>query len=567
MLARAENKRLRIGSAATRLGNIQVPEFAPGFTNKLIGSEIYSNPNGDEVMLVAEAKTSDPSHGNQAYVWALQYGKDPYKVYLAAGETLDVAAVEFVQAFEKVILLRRPSPSLKPLVWDGDKTHTFDPVVKPTGAFEVIPPNAQPGPGYTSGNWHGVGFQSRVIYYNAQYPALPWSYQFIMSDVLEYAGYDPAKNSFQINAGESDWITRIWPWFQGRAVVFKRRSTHMADNFADDPTLMTQRQLSKRIGLCANKCVIEWGSDLAFLSEPGGIYRLGEVIQEQISTEPLPVSEPIQSVINRIHWPDAEAWACAQALAEYGYFAVPLDDTIGGNNAVMVLNLNNGQWESIDFWNDPTFLIHALHVTNFGAGRAVYGVDYLNKRVYALYQQQAFDEINDDSFPITDVMETRGYTCGDPSSFKRYARAGAVLRTYDPFIKVSAISDGYNELKDLTPNPITKDRLKFYPHGSADFDPTQDDPDLPKREDYSPVGLLDNFVGEDYELVPIGLVDGIPASPAPAPGPLQDCRQPLSVRVNARWVSLRIENASGVCDVLATGVEATPSSMETKTAA
>ena len=57
-LARSENKRLRIGAAATRLGNVQAPDFDVPFVNTFIGSGIYSNPNGDEVMLVAELGTS-----------------------------------------------------------------------------------------------------------------------------------------------------------------------------------------------------------------------------------------------------------------------------------------------------------------------------------------------------------------------------------------------------------------------------------------------------------------------------------------------------------------------------
>src|SRR4029077_3351372 len=74
ILARSENKRLRIGAAATRLGNLQAPDFQAAFNARFIGSGIFSNPNGDEVMLVAEA--------NATFVWALQYGKDAYKVNL-----------------------------------------------------------------------------------------------------------------------------------------------------------------------------------------------------------------------------------------------------------------------------------------------------------------------------------------------------------------------------------------------------------------------------------------------------------------------------------------------------
>ena len=569
-LARSENKRLRLGAASTRLGNVQPADFAPGFGNTLIGSDIYSNPNGDEVMLVAESGAFDGVAG-KAYVWALQFGKDPYKVHMATGQSFGpaVLAVEFVQAFDKVIMLRRYGNSIDPLMWDGDKTHDFEVVTKPTGAIDKIPPNTQPGPGYTTCNYNGTPFQSRVLYYNTEYPILPWSYQFIASDVLEYGGYDPANRSFQVNAGEADQIVRIWPYFKDSVICFKRRSTHQFYNFAGtDATTAAQRQLSKRIGLCATRAVIEWGSDLAFLNEPGGVFKLGEIIQEQIASEPLPISEQIQDFINRINWPQARYWACAQALAEYGYFAVPIDGVLGGSNAIMVLNLTNGQWESVpDRWDDPSFLINALHVTQYRDGRAVYAVDYAAKKIYALYQQDAFDEVNDDIIPVTDLIETRGYTCQDAGSFKRYSRAGAILRTYDPYIKVTGISDGYNEEKDLTPKAITKDRLKFYPLDHDDFDPLTDDPDEPKREDYSAAGLLDNMVGEDYEGIPVGPVDSIPGTAPIAPGPRQTSREPLSVRVNARWLSLRVENFSGVCDVLATGVEATPSLMEARTGA
>jgi hypothetical protein len=549
-LARSENKRLRIGAATTRLGNVQVPDFQAPFINTFIGSGIYSNPNGDEVMLVAELGAT--------YVWALQYGKDAFKVNLHAGQTLaGFAAVEFVQAFDKVLLLRRPSGASTPLEWDGTVGHTFDPVVAPPGAFSVIP-----------AAWHGEPFQSRVLYYNAQFPALPWSYQFIMSDILQYAGYDPALATFNVNAGESDWIVRIWPYFQSSVVVFKRRSIHQAANFTSDPTLMTERQLSKRIGLCATKCVLEWGRDVAFLSEPGGIYKLNEVIQDQVAAEPLPVSERIQPVIDRIQWGLASIWATAAALGEYGYFAVPLDQAVLGNNAILVLNLINGEWESVpDRWSDPGFVIHALHVTKYQDGRALFGLDYFNQKIYALYQQEGFDETNDQRLPISDVIETRGYTCGDNRAFKRYSRAVVNLRTSNPLIEISAISDGVNEVKALTTEPLTKDRLRFYPHGHADFDPIAGDPLEPKREDYSLANETDDFAGEDYELVPVGPVGLIPPSAQAAIGPRQESREPFSVRVNARWVSLRIENLSGVCDVLAAGVEATASTMETKTAA
>jgi hypothetical protein len=548
MVARAENKRLRIGAAATRLGNVQPADFAPAFVANFIGSGIFSDANGNEQMLVAES--------GQTYVWSLRYGAAPFKVNLVAGQNLGTISAQFVQSFDQVMLLRAGAGG-PPLVWDGVAGHTFNVLPAPAAPLTAIP-----------AVWNGEPFQSRILLYYARYAAVPWSYQFIQTDILDYSGYDATLGKFYINAGESDWITRIWPYFQRSVVVFKRRSIHMAQDFAGDPTLMTQRQISKRIGLCATNCVTEWGGDLAFLSEPGGIYRLIQPQENLIAVEALPVSDPIQPVIDRINWAQAGKWACAQALAEYAYFAVPLDGVTGGNNAVLVLNLTSGLWESApDRWIDPAFLIHALHVTNYQGGRAVFGVDYTAKKIYALYQQEGFDMINDDLQPITDLMETRGYTCGDANTFKRFPRAMATLRTSNPLIQVSAISDGVNEVKTIAPNPLTKNRLKFYPHAHPDFDPAGDDPLEPKRQDYSQAGTLDPFVGEDYELIPVGDVSGIPPSPQPLPGPLQEARETFSVRVNARWLSLRVENLAGICDVLASGVEGRQSFMDTKTAA
>src|SRR4030095_913216 len=117
----------------------------------------------------------------------------------------------------------------------------------------------------------------------------------------------------------------------------------------------------------------------------------------------------IMSIIRRINWRAAEVWACAQSRMEYAYFALPLDDTVNGNNVVVVYNTASNQWESTpDTWLDPTFRIHAMHVTQYTNGRALFGLDYVNRKVYVLYQGST-DEINGDIFPVNDLMETRGY--------------------------------------------------------------------------------------------------------------------------------------------------------------
>jgi hypothetical protein len=112
---------------------------------------------------------------------------------------------------------------------------------------------------------------------------------------------------------------------------------------------------------------------------------------------------------------------------------------------------------------------------------------------------------------------------------------------------------------------VTKDPRKFYPHAHRDFDPLTDDPLEPGRKDYSEREPTD-FAGEDFQTLPIGPISRIPPTTV-LMGPHQQSLERFSIRVNARWCSLRIENTNGVCDVLSAGVEAVPSAMETKTAA
>ncbi len=122
---------------------------------------------------------------------------------------------------------------------------------------------------------------------------------------------------------------------------------------------------------------------------------------------------------------------------------------------------------------------------------------------------------------------------------------------------MTAISDGYNEEKLVTPEPITRSRLKFYPHDHADFNVGAGDPNEQLREDYS-TGNDGNFACQDYESLSVGPVDAIPGTPIPVAAPKQQALERVPLRQNGRWCSLRIENAQGACDVLAIGIDSVP---------
>lgn len=536
-LARGENNRMRDGALMPRASVTYPVDFNPAFVNKIIGSHVFSNPNGEEVMLVAEA--------GQTYVRALQFGRDPVKINLSGGNNTGTGFVHFVQAFEKVILLRYPFSAGPQLIWDGDNAHTFDPIVLTPGGYSLAPQTI-----------NGVPFANRVLYYNPYYASVPWRDQVAMSDVLDYTSYDPVLSVFRINAGESDIITSVFPYFKGSIIIFMRDSVHMLENFTIRAAEATQRLLNGRIGSVGYQGPVQVGQDIWFLSQNGsGIYRLSEVIQDQIGTPPVPVSRKIQPLIDSIDWGRAIIYHSSAALEDYVYFALTRKGYSGAADCIAVANAVSGEWESApDWYDDPDFRINRLHVMLYETSQRVFAIDYEKPKIYVL-NDGLEDQINADSIPVKHTWETRGVVCGDPAGFKRFERAVIGIRSYDPNLTVTALSDGYNEEKVVA--RITKNRRKFYTHAKADFAPETDDPTLPKRQDYS-VEALDNSVAEDFEELQEGSISAIPATGSAVVGPKQQSLERFLIRQNGRWVSLRGENTIGQCDILGWKVESIP---------
>jgi hypothetical protein len=547
MLARSENKRLRDGPASTRAGTGFPGDFNPAFEDVIVGSYIYSNPTSEEVMLVATAGAD--------YVWQLQFGKDAIKIDLDTDESIGTGnvRVEFVQAFDKVLLLRRPttlpdSTVRPPLVWDGDPTHKFVVITLSDDGLKLVPTT-----------WFGEPFENRVLYYFA-YGLLDFRTKFIMSDILDYTSYDDVWATFRISAAGSDQITRLLAYQKSRLLVFMRHSVFAIENFTVDPTQAVQRVLSNKVGNMGNKVPLLVGAEAFFLSEHSGFYKVSQIIQDQIATEPIPISRPIQPIIDQIDWARTDSLgldfvACSESLGDYCFFALPLRNVDGGaNNVVLVYNTSTQQWESVpDSWDDPSFRIDALHVTRFDQDRRLFGLDYQAKRIYLMYESQV-DHINDQRLNVKDVIETRGYVAGDPGGFKRFERVVIGIRTSDPDVTVTAISDGVDEEKELA--SFTKNPNISYVHGRG---PRTLDPDAPKFEDYTLGEEESEFVGQDFEDLPVGDISVLPSVPGIVEGDVkQQSLERFQVRQIGRWCSIRVENTSGKCDVLGVGIEGTP---------
>lgn len=539
-LARSENKRLRHG-AGTRRGtrtpvwaNVGVPTTA-----QLKGSGLYSNPNGTELLLLA----------NPDSVYGVSSGATPLVINIPGPL---VEAAEFVQHFNKV-LLHRDDPSKPTLVWDG---------LSPALGFTAIK---------TTALGNGI----------AQIPNAPWSVSFLArawfpipgetdqigaSDIDDYATWDADLHKFQINLGTSDKIVGLYPYQNSALIVGKTRSIDvlpsipgdLGDSFitaialglapasAPPPSVQV---VSTSIGMKARKCCVMVGGDLLFLSDAGdgGIYRITPN-GGRLTVDPTPVSDPILPLIERINW-DAAYRSSAALDGIYACFAVPVDGALAPN-AMLVLNTVTGQWESLDLWAPTAMEIDNLvNLDTFGQAR-LYSISHPSARVRLMYEglddQMQPDETS--TFPIADLLETRGYnTIGAEATIQRdFKRLEIMLESFTPSITVTELVNGEEE-REFTGMPVTKDRTAYTAWNSTPFRLNNYGPrdfDEPRREDYA-IELSDSIVAINSTTGVVGVsVERF------APSALH-----FATVTKGRFVSYRVANSTGACRVLSVMTE------------
>jgi hypothetical protein len=493
---------------------------------------VYSNPNGEQILIVAES--------NKGFVWLLQDGVPPQTVRVDI--SVATGPVWFAQAFDKVLLLR---PNVTPLVWDGlNFTSGFIRITKLDPADTST--NLIPDVGY------GISFQNRMIYQYGKDSV-------IISDLNDYTSYDNVYGLIRINSGQADQIVSIHPYNNESVLIFMTRSIHRLFNFTVDLTLAAQDQVTGKLGCVAREGAVQTGADIVFLSH-AGIYRVNQVFENQTIAAPIPISDPISPILEGVNWDQIgfQGLTSMATLNDYLYCAIP----IGHNYAkyILVYNLVTSEWESIDAWEDENLVFRELRVTLFNGERRLFGIDHLNQYngpfVYLLYEgitDQTNSPAIGSTYPVNDIIETRGYGQSF-DRFKRFKRASISVRTRNPSFNVSALTDGYNEVKLLTPTPITKDPSKFYVWGHKNF-ATGDDPNEPKRQDYY-TGSETTWVAQDMSNLLPGNIDLLPAVDSEdLGGPTTESIERRLIRRRGRWCSIRIENERGACDVLGVSVD------------
>ncbi len=257
--------------------------------------------------------------------------------------------------------------------------------------------------------------------------------ELIASDILDSDTYDAIASQFRITGGAADHIVALHPFFDDTLLVFNRNSIHSVSGTVGSLADCSVRELTREIGCIARRSVVSQGNSVFFLSD-NGIYGLAFADQYNLRGVERPLSENIQPYIDRISHELAGAAVGAYFNNRY-WLAVPLDsaprqgDAIG-NNAVLVYNLLNREWESIDTYGDPNFLITDLLIGSAGARNDIYAVTTLGGIHVLDKADEDYDNIATNSatggvqFAIDASLTTRGFMCGTMDR-KRFSEMGA----------------------------------------------------------------------------------------------------------------------------------------------
>lgn len=521
--ALAINKRVNRGVAETRNGTV-TPAWANyvSMASGILGSGSFNNPNSEEQVILIALPGS---------VLMIRPGAAATTVPLPTGVTLS-GTITFSQQFDKVLLHRGTSDS--PLVWDGIDSGGFVVVTMsdPTNTARSVLPNV---------DW-SVNMGGRAIF--------PVSRDEIgVSDALDYSMYDPIFGVFRVNAGTADPIVGAYPFARSNVLIGKRRSWDVLANFIGDITNsestayqnVSMQVLSSTVGIAARRSFAMVGGDALFLADSPiiGVYNISEVVQERLQTGDVPISDPIQPIMDRINTAAIDG-AVACVLGPYYFLAVPLDGATA-NNTVLVYNTVTKGWDGYDTWHASFGMqIDDLLVMNYLGLPAVYAVNKSLDKIHVLYASGArADDKGSAEYEISDRLDTRGYsTLGWNAGSKRdFRRLELVIRTWRPSVTVTAVFEDAGDTRALTASAVTKDRTKYFRFGVADFVATN------VNGDFATAGR------EDYSIAP-GSTGIYPGTNGITPMTKQESTLRFSPTMRGRTLSLRIENAQGACDVV-----------------
>lgn len=282
---------------------------------------------------------------------------------------------------------------------------------------------------------YGVYFQRRLwcpYFYEPAGTSLSPTYtdrklrdEICASDILDSSTFDSIASQFRITAGIADYLVAMHPFYEDNMIVFNRNSIHMITGTQGTLSDTVLREMTREVGCLARKSIVTKGNTILFLSDDG-VYALDFIDQYNLRGTEEPLSKAIQPFIDRIN--KGLASNSVGIYFDNRYFlAVPLDSAVGaddaqGNNSILVFNMKNKAWESVDTFGNNDF-----NITNLLKGQAEERNElYIVNQNGGVHLADANEEAQD-NYSISTTgselqagidyeLQTRGYT------FKDYGR-------------------------------------------------------------------------------------------------------------------------------------------------
>ena len=222
--------------------------------------------------------------------------------------------------------------------------------------------------------------------------------EIVASDILDSDTFDQIYSQFRVTAGIADYTVGMQPFYDDALMILNRNSLHVVTGTQGGLEDTVVKELTREIGCLARKSIVTKGNVVFFLSD-NGVYGVEFLNDYNLRGTEEPLSKNIQPFIDRINQDLAEN-AVGVFFNNRYWLAVPLDSTRGegdakGNNAILVFNILNKAWESVDTYDVPDF-----DITNF-----IIGQTGKRNRLYIVNDSGGLHEVDSREQPI-DVYST-----------------------------------------------------------------------------------------------------------------------------------------------------------------
>jgi hypothetical protein len=476
------NKRTETGGASSTISAAELTKISP-FGGTIYGSGMFKDPNGEEWLLVATSTDIYRTRANNHAV-ALP---DPESITLAAD-------VVFVQCFHVMIMFRGADAVPLAMTNINEGFKSIVQVPSDTGLDE----NDSDGTENIPNSSNGIFFGNRLV--------VPYAGDLVaVSDYLNYTRFQPVLSTFRINQGSDDDLVALWKFDENTVLCFKERSIYAVRNLYGNYADAMLQEITRGYGLKAAKSLASVGRDVWFLSDQRGVCSLRVAESGRVQGVDVPVSDPVQSVIDRINWVYADVATAAYHQNRY-YLAVPLDGATK-NNAVIVYDFINQAWSGYDTsnqigkagscnvagytakqscinaggtWTEEIGIKDFVIMPYNGANRLMF---LTTEGFINLYDDRHLSGFADEKSTsgaiaheqINHEMTTRGYDC-ETSQYKRFRLGRVQINTWNPTMTATADYDGIGESEDVWSGSKTFDRTKYdRPFNAADYTTTTAD--------------------------------------------------------------------------------------------